>query len=210
MFYNLYALIKHAFAQGTYKFVPMKGKLIIFSAPSGSGKTTIVKRLLQKADLNLVFSTSACTRAQRQNEVHGKDYYFLSKEEFLKRAENGEFVEWEEVYKNHFYGTLKSEVERNRYQGKNVVFDIDVQGGLKLKHLYGDHALSIFVMPPSTEDLKKRLFNRSSDRSGDIQMRIEKSNAELLYAEKFDVTIINDDLEAAVKKAEKAVRDFLH
>jgi guanylate kinase len=188
----------------------MKGKLIIISAPSGSGKTTIVKRLLEKADLNLVFSISACTRPQREDEVHGKDYYFLSKAEFLRKVDDGEFVEWEEVYKDHFYGTLEREVERNCYQGKNVVFDIDVEGGLKLKRLYGDHALSIFVMPPSSEDLKKRLLNRSSDRSGDIQMRIEKGKAELLYADKFDVTIINDDLEEAVKKAEQAIRYFLH
>lgn len=188
----------------------MKGKLIIFSAPSGSGKTTIVKRLLQKEDLNLEFSISACTRPQRNNEVDGKDYYYLSSEAFRAKIENGEFVEWEEVYKDHYYGTLKSEVERIRNKGRNVVFDIDVQGGLNLKQLYGEEALAIFVMPPSVEELEKRLINRSAEESGNIKMRVEKARAELKYAERFDVILHNEDLNIAVEKADNIIRNFLH
>ncbi|MGM0530387.1 MAG: guanylate kinase [Bacteroidota bacterium] len=188
----------------------MKGKLIIFSAPSGSGKTTIVKRLLQREHLNLEFSISACTRPRRSNEVDGEDYYFLSKETFKAKVENDEFVEWEEVYKDHYYGTLKSEVERIRNKGKNVIFDIDVEGGLNLKQLYGKEALAIFVMPPSVEALEKRLLNRSSDESGYIKIRVEKAKAELKYADRFDVILYNDELNRAVEKADEIVRNFLH
>lgn len=187
----------------------MKGKLIIFSAPSGSGKTTIVKRLLQKEELNLEFSISACTRSPRDNEVDGEDYYFLSKETFRAKIENGEFVEWEEVYNDHYYGTLKSEVERIRNNGKNVIFDIDVEGGLNLKQLYGKEALAIFVMPPSLEALEERLRNRSMDKSNYIQMRIEKARAELKYADRFDVILHNDELDSAVEKACEIIRNFL-
>ena len=188
----------------------MKGKLIIISAPSGSGKTTIVKRLLQKEELNLEFSISACTRPQRDDEENGVDYYFFSKETFLDKIEKGEFVEWEEVYEDHYYGTLRSEIERIRNKGRNVIFDIDVEGGLNLKNLYGKEALAIFVMPPSVEELEKRLINRSLDESNNIKMRIEKAKAELKYANRFELILHNDELNRAVGKAEEIIRNFLH
>lgn len=187
----------------------MKGKLIIFSAPSGSGKTTIVKRLLQKNNLNLEFSISASTRPQRSNEVDGKDYYFLSNEKFREKIQEGAFVEWEEVYTGYFYGTLKSEVERIRNKGKNVIFDIDVEGGLNIKKLYGKEALAVFVMPPSVEELEKRLISRSLDASDLIKMRIEKAKTELRYADRFDEILYNKELEKTVKKAEEVIRKFL-
>ena len=185
-----------------------KGKLIIFSAPSGSGKTTIVRHLLEK-DLNLEFSISACSRPMRKGEVHGRDYYFLSQEDFLRKIEDGEFVEWEEVYKDHFYGTLRSEVERIRNQGKNVIFDIDVQGGLNLKKNFGAEALAVFVMPPSVEELEKRLKKRSADDPEKIQLRMLKAESELKYARLFDRIIYNTDLEKAVKEAEQMVAEFI-
>ena len=188
----------------------MNGKLIIFSAPSGSGKTTIVKRLLQREYLNLEFSISACTRPRRNNEVDGKDYYFLSRETFKAKIENDEFVEWEEVYKGHYYGTLKSEVARIRNKGNNVIFDIDVEGGLNLKQLYGKEALAIFVMPPSVEVLEQRLRNRSSDDSDYIKIRVEKARAELKYADRFDVILHNDELTRAVEDADQIIKNFLH
>ena len=186
----------------------MKGKLVIFSAPSGSGKTTIVRRLLEK-DLNLEFSISACSRPKRNYEVHGKDYYFFNIEEFKKKIDQGEFVEWEEVYQDHFYGTLKSEIERIRHQGKNVIFDVDVKGGINLKNAYKDEALALFVMPPSVEELERRLIDRSADEPEKIKLRIEKAESELKYAKKFDFVIYNDDLDKAAKEAEQAVRDFI-
>ncbi len=187
----------------------MKGKLLIFSAPSGSGKTTIVKRLLQKEELNLEFSISACTRPRRENEEDGVDYYFLSKGTFLDKIKRGEFVEWEEVYEGHYYGTLRSEIERIINKGRNVIFDIDVEGGLNLKNLYGKEALAVFVMPPSVEELEKRLINRSLDESFNIKMRIEKAKAEIKYAGRFDEILYNDDLNRAVVKAEEIIRNFL-
>lgn len=187
----------------------MKGKLIIFSAPSGSGKTTIVKRLLQKEELNLEFSISACSRPRRNDETDGRDYYFLSIESFREKAENGEFVEWEEVYKDHFYGTLKSEVERIRNNGRNVIFDIDVKGGLNIKRRYGKEALAVFVMPPSVEELEKRLRNRSSEKTESIQVRIEKAESELKFADQFDVILYNNELNEAVDKACTIVKEFL-
>ena len=186
----------------------MKGKLVIFSAPSGSGKTTIVRRLLEK-DLNLEFSISACSRARRNYEVNGKDYYFFDIEAFKKKIEQGEFIEWEEVYHDHFYGTLKSEIERIRNQGKNVIFDVDVKGGINLKNAYKDDALALFVMPPSVEELERRLIDRSADEPEKIKLRIEKAESELKYAQKFDLVIYNDDLDKAVIEAEQAVRDFI-
>ncbi len=186
-----------------------KGKLVIFSAPSGSGKTTIVRRLLDK-DLNLEFSISACSRPKRENEVDARDYYFLSQQDFIEKIRQGAFVEWEEVYEEHFYGTLRSEVERIRNKGKNVIFDIDVQGGLNLKKTYGGEALAIFVMPPSVEELEKRLTNRSTDESEKIDLRIRKAESELKYANLFDRIIYNTDLEKAVKQAEQMVEEFIH
>nr|WP_319998835.1 guanylate kinase [uncultured Draconibacterium sp.] len=186
----------------------MKGKLIIFSAPSGAGKTTIVKHLLQKG-FDLEFSISATSREPRHTETHGKDYYFLSGEEFLSKVENEEFLEWEEVYKGTSYGTLKSEVERIREQGKNVVFDVDVVGGLNIKKYYGDEALAVFVQPPSVEELRNRLVGRSTDSEEKIAMRVAKAEHELSFAPQFDVVIINDKLEDAFVEAEKIISEFL-
>ena len=186
----------------------MKGKLIIFSAPSGAGKTTIVRHLLEK-DFNLEFSVSATSRNPRPNEKNGKDYYFLTLEEFIKRVGNNEFLEWEEVYKGICYGTLKSEVERIRNQGKNVIFDVDVVGGLNIKKYYGDEALAVFVQPPSVEELKKRLTQRSTETDDKIAMRIAKAEHELSFAPQFDVVLVNDNLEQAFTEAEKVIAGFL-
>ena len=186
----------------------MKGKLIIFSAPSGAGKTTIVRHLLEK-DFNLEFSVSATSRDPRPNEKNGKDYYFLTLEEFIKRVGNNEFLEWEEVYKGIRYGTLKSEVERIRNQGKNVIFDVDVVGGLNIKKYYGDEALAVFVQPPSVEELKKRLTQRSTETDDKIAMRIAKAEHELSFAPQFDVVLVNDNLEQAFTEAEKVIAGFL-
>ena len=186
----------------------MKGKLIIFSAPSGAGKTTIVKHLLQKG-FKLEFSISATSREARHTETHGKDYYFISAEEFLAKVENDEFLEWEEVYKGTSYGTLKSEVERIRKQGNNVIFDVDVVGGLNIKKYYGDDALAVFVQPPSVEELRKRLRGRSTDSEEKIAMRIAKAEHELSFAPQFDVVITNDDLQVAFSEAEKLIVGFL-
>ena len=186
----------------------MKGKLVIFSAPSGAGKTTIVRHLLEK-NLNLEFSVSATSRAPRHNEIHGKDYYFLSEEEFKMQIKNSDFLEWEEVYNGVFYGSLKSEVERIRNLGKNVIFDVDVVGGLNIKKFYGNQALAIFVQPPSIEELRKRLISRSTETEEKIQMRIAKAKNELSFASKFDVIIINNDLTLACQEAEKVIREFI-
>lgn len=186
----------------------MKGKLIIFSAPSGSGKTTIVKHLLQE-DFDLEFSISATSRPARGTEKHSKDYYFLSADEFRKKIANNEFLEWEEVYTDKYYGTLKSEVERIRNNGKNVIFDVDVVGGCNIKEYYGEEALSVFVQPPSIEELEKRLIDRSTDSSEVITTRIEKAEYELTFASQFDVIIINNKLEDALKNAEEILTKFL-
>lgn len=187
----------------------MKGKLIIFSAPSGAGKTTIVKHLL-KQGLNLEFSISATSRQPRHTETHAKDYYFLSRDDFQKKIENDEFLEWEEVYKGTCYGTLKSEVERIRDLGKNVIFDVDVVGGLNIKKYYGEKALAIFVEPPSVEELKNRLTTRSTETEEKIQMRIEKAEHELSFAPQFDVVIVNDNLDKAFNEAKKIVSHFIN
>lgn len=185
-----------------------KGKLIIFSAPSGSGKTTIVKHLLSK-DLNLAFSISATSRPPRINEKDGVDYYFLDQDTFKRKVQNGDFLEWEEVYSGTCYGTLKSEVERLMEAGKNVVFDLDVVGGVNVKKLYGHEALSLFIQPPSVEELRKRLINRNTDSPEVIEKRVAKATQELLYASEFDHIIINDVLEDACRATEQLVIHFI-
>lgn len=185
-----------------------KGKLIIFSAPSGAGKTTIVKHLLS-CGLGLEFSISATSREPRKGEIHGKDYYFLSADDFSERIKNDEFLEWEEVYKGIFYGTLKSEVEKLREAGKHVIFDVDVEGGLNIKKYYGDKALAVFVQPPSIEELEKRLKKRSTETEEKIQMRVAKADHELSYAKNFDVILTNNILEESLENAKKVITMFI-
>ncbi len=186
----------------------MEGKLVIFSAPSGAGKTTIVHHLL-KVFPDLEFSVSACSREMRKGEEYGKDYYFLSVGEFKEKIEKGEFVEWEEVYKDNFYGTLRAEIERIWKKGKHVIFDVDVIGGLNLKKQFGEKALAIFVMPPSIEHLEKRLKSRETETPESIARRIGKAEQELRTANQFDKIILNDKLENAFEEAEKTVEEFL-
>ena len=186
----------------------MSGKLIIFSAPSGAGKSTIVHHILGSG-FNMEFSVSATSRAPRGNEVHGVDYYFLTTEEFRTRIRKNEFLEYEEVYPDSFYGTLRSEVERITGEGKNVVFDIDVLGGINIKKQYEEQALALFIAPPSIEALHQRLLNRGTDSSEMIAKRIGKAEFELSFAPQFDKVIVNDDLEVAKKEAEQVIRDFL-
>lgn len=186
----------------------MQGKLIIFSAPSGAGKTTIVKHLLKKFP-QLSFSISATTRELRGSEINNADYYFISKEDFLHKVAHQEFVEFEEVYNGTFYGTLRSEIERIWNQGKHVIFDIDVEGGLRLKRKYEEDALAIFVQPPSLEVLKERLTGRGTDSQEKLQERFAKAEKELQYADKFDVVLKNYDLEIACAEAEVLVGEFL-
>lgn len=185
------------------------GKLIVFSAPSGSGKTTIVRYLLAQEELKLDFSISATSREPRGNEVNGKDYYFLSLEDFKKKIKNDEFLEWEEVYRDNFYGTLKSEVERIWAKGKNVIFDIDVVGGLDIKHIYPEKTLAVFVKPPSIEELKIRLKKRQTESADKINMRVAKASIELATAPQFDHIIINNDLNTALEEAYSLVSDFV-
>jgi guanylate kinase len=185
------------------------GKLIVFSAPSGAGKTTIVHHLLNQ-NTGLEFSISACSRSKRRNEINGKDYYFLSTEEFKQKINNNEFVEWEEVYPDHFYGTLKAELERIWNNGHHVIFDVDVVGGLNIKNSYPKETLAIFVQPPSIEELRSRLYKRSTDSHQNIEERISKAEKELSYSKKFDIIIINDKLEDAINEAEIKVREFLN
>jgi guanylate kinase len=187
-----------------------KGKLIVCSAPSGSGKTTIVRHLLGKEDLNLEFSISAATREPRGEEVNGKDYYFMSLKEFKTHIKNEDFVEWEEVYRDNFYGTLKSEVERIWAQGKNVIFDIDVAGGLRIKHKFPEETLAVFVKPPSVDELKRRLKERSTETDEKINMRIAKAHVELATAPQFDKIIKNYDLDTAKEEAHQLVKDFVN
>lgn len=185
------------------------GKLIVFSAPSGSGKTTIVRHLLGKEDLNLEFSISAATREPRGEEVNGKDYYFMSIKDFKQHIKNEDFVEWEEVYRDNFYGTLKSEVERIWALGKNVIFDIDVAGGLRIKHKFPEQTLAVFVKPPSVDELKRRLKERSTESEEKINMRIAKAHVELATAPQFDTIIKNYDLDVAKEEAFRLVMDFV-
>ena len=185
-----------------------RGKLIIFSAPSGSGKSTIIQSLLNR-DLNLSFSISATSRAPRGTEKNGVEYYFISPEEFRQRIANGEFLEYEEVYAGKFYGTLKSEVDRILDSGRNVIFDVDVVGGLNIKKYYGDQALALFIQPPSIEELEKRLKHRATDAPEVIASRVAKAEYELSFAPRFDHIIVNDILEKAQEEAYQTIRQFL-
>jgi len=187
-----------------------KGKLIVFSAPSGSGKTTIVQHLLNVSDLNMAFSISATSRYMRKGEVEGKDYYFMSAEEFHKKITENAFVEYEEVYKDNFYGTLKSEIERIWAEGKHVVFDIDVVGGLNIKSQYPEQTLAIFVNPPSVEELERRLRFRQTESDEKIEMRLAKAGREIARAPEFDVILENHDLETAKNEARNLVYNFIN
>jgi guanylate kinase len=187
-----------------------KGKLLVFSAPSGSGKTTIVRHLLAQPELNLEFSISAATRELRGEEVNGKDYYFMSIEEFKKHIKAEDFIEWEEVYRDNFYGTLKSEVERIWAKGKNVIFDIDVAGGLRIKSKFPKETLAVFVKPPSVDELKRRLKERSTENEDKINMRIAKAHVELATAPQFDKVIKNYDLDVAKQEAYELVKAFVN
>ena len=187
----------------------MNGKAIIFCAPSGSGKTTIVKHLLDKYS-NLGFSISACTRDKRgRNEENGKDYHFLDIHDFKERIDNEEFIEWEEVYPGAYYGTLKSEIQRLWDEGKNVIFDVDVKGGVNLKKYFGDAALAIYVKVPSMEELEKRLRNRGTDNEDSISRRLYKMKFEMEFQNRFDVILLNDDIEHSWQKAEELYESFV-
>lgn len=186
-----------------------EGKLIVFSAPSGSGKTTIVRHLLNQPELNLDFSISATSRTPRENETDGKDYYFMSTEEFKTHIKNDDFLEWEEVYRDNFYGTLKREVERIWRLKKHVIFDIDVVGGLDIKRIYPERTLAVFVKPPNIEELKIRLKKRGTESEDKINMRVAKASVEMATAPQFDHIIINTVLEDALKEAEQLVKGFV-
>ena len=186
-----------------------KGKLIVFSAPSGSGKTTIVRHLLGISELNLEFSISATSREPRGEEIHGKDYYFISLSEFKNHIKANDFLEWEEVYRDNFYGTLKSEIERIWALGKNVIFDIDVAGGLRIKSKFPTETIAVFVKPPSIDELKIRLKKRSTESDDKINMRIAKASVELATAPQFDKIIKNYDLDVAKEEAYQLVKSFI-
>ncbi|PQJ16080.1 guanylate kinase [Aureicoccus marinus] len=186
------------------------GKLLIFSAPSGSGKTTIVQHLLRQSELNLAFSVSATTREKREGETDGVNYYYLSPDTFKEKIQTKEFLEWEEVYPLHFYGTLRSEVERLWEEGKHVIFDIDVAGGLRLKEHFPERTLSVFVQPPSMDTLRERLEGRSTESAEKIEMRLAKAAQELETAPQFDYLLLNEDLEVALKEAYLVVEQFLN
>ncbi len=186
----------------------MNGKLVILAAPSGSGKTSIVNGLLEEG-LDLKFSVSATSRPQRGEEEEGEDYYFLGPEEFRRRVDQGELIEWEEVYPNRFYGTLRSEVDRIREEGRNVIFDVDVVGALNLKEQFGEEALAIFIRPPSIEALEKRIRSRNTDKERDIQERLKKAREEMRYEPEFDVVVENDELDQAIADCKEAIVQFL-
>lgn len=187
-----------------------KGKLIVFSAPSGSGKTTIVKHLLQQKELNLRFSISATSRKKRGQELHGQDYYFLSLDDFKSKIKENAFLEWEEVYRDNFYGTLKTEVERIWAEGKHVIFDIDVSGGLRIKRKFPEETLAIFVKPPNLNELIKRLKTRGEESEDKISMRVSKAPAELATAPLFDEIVVNKNLEEALENAYNLVNNFVN
>ena len=187
-----------------------KGKVVIFSAPSGSGKTTIVKHLLNIEPL-LGFSISACTRDKRgREEVDGKDYYFLSPEEFREKINQGAFIEWEEVYEGNFYGTLKEEIERIWDQGRHVIFDVDVKGGINLKKYFGDTALAVFVKVPTMEDLAQRLRDRGTESEESLSRRLYKAKFEMGFEKKFDIVLVNEDLQQSFKEAEILIKNFIN
>jgi guanylate kinase len=187
----------------------MQEKLLILSAPSGSGKTTLVKHLL-RTFTNLEFSISACSRVKRDCEIDGKDYYFLSIDEFKRRIANNEFVEWQEVYTDSYYGTLKSEIERIWKKNNIVVFDVDVKGGINLKKIFGKKTLSIFVKPPSIEILKQRLEKRCTETPESLKRRVDKAAEEMTYADQFDIILINDNLEKSYQEVENLVHTFIN
>ena len=187
----------------------MPGKLIIFSAPSGSGKSTIINWLMSHEELRMAFSISGTSRAPRGTERNGVEYFFVTPEEFRRRIDNDEFLEYEEVYKDRYYGTLKQQVEAQLEKGENVVFDVDVKGGCNIKNYYGDRALSVFIQPPSIEELRNRLTGRGTDAPEVIEDRIARASFELTFAPKFDKVVINDDLDKAKAEALKIVKDFL-
>ena len=188
----------------------MKGKLIIFAAPSGSGKSTIINWLMQEhPELNMHFSISCTSRAPRGTEQHGVEYFFLTPEEFRAKIANNEFVEYEEVYADRYYGTLKSQVEKQLEQGENVVFDVDVHGAMNIKKAYGSQAISVFIQPPSIEELRRRLNGRATDAPEVIEQRIERAEYELSFAPKFDTGVVNDDLQEAKENALQKIAQFL-
>ncbi len=184
-------------------------KLIIISAPSGAGKTTLVEKIMENKNFNLEFSISATSRAPREYEKNGVNYYFLDKDEFKSRIEANAFVEWEEVYKDQFYGTLKTELERIWANNKNVIFDVDVKGGLNIKKHYPENSLSIFIKPPSIDELKRRLENRGSENQASLTKRIQKAEYEMTFAEQFDRIVVNDDLETATQEILLLVKEFI-
>lgn len=186
----------------------MEGKIIIISAPSGCGKSTIINALLEKGEIDMRFSVSATSRPPRGEEVNAVNYYFMTPDEFRGHIDAGDFVEYEEVYPGRYYGTLKSEVERITAEGHNVILDIDVKGGVNVKRLYGDRALSIFIEPPSIETLRQRLESRATDSPEAIRERVGKAALELTFAPEFDCTVVNDNLHAAIASVEKLIKDF--
>ncbi len=187
----------------------MTEKLVVFSAPSGSGKTTIVREILADERFNFEFSISAASRKKRGKEIHAKDYYFLSTNEFKNKIASNEFVEWEEVYKNQYYGTLKSEIKRIREKGSHVIFDIDVIGGVNIKKQFKEECLTVFIKPPSIDELENRLRNRGTETEESLKKRLSKAEKEMTYSKDFDVVIVNDVLEVAVKEVKELLIDFL-
>jgi guanylate kinase len=188
----------------------MPGKLVILSGPSGAGKSTIARHLLGNKEYNLDFSVSACSRKKRESEIEGKDYYFMSIDSFKSKIEENEFLEWEEVYPGTFYGTLKSEVEKLRSFGKNVIFDLDVMGAINIKRKYKESAISIFIAPPSLESLEERLVTRNTETPDNIKRRVRKANMEMAYATKFDHRITNEKLETALEEIDSLLKNFLN
>lgn len=188
----------------------MKGKLIIFSAPSGTGKSTIISWLMQHEELRLAFSISCTSRPPRGKEQNGVEYFFISPEEFRQRIAAGEFLEYEEVYKDRFYGTLRSQVDKQLAAGQNVVFDVDVKGGCRIKEHYGDKALSLFIQPPSIAELRRRLESRGTDSAEVIDQRIARAEFELGFADKYDRVVVNDNLDRAEREILEIITDFLN